>query len=66
MRWSAFREGIEILDKYAEDDSHKHVYAQHEKIWAGPADAEVVSAEDKARLEELGWFVDEESWCCFV
>ena len=62
MIWDSFRAGIEILDQYPECSVH----AEHDQLWAGPPDAGTVSAEDRERLEELGWFVDEDSWSCYT
>jgi hypothetical protein len=46
-----FAEAFTIFARYAGYDG---VCAEHDEIWAGP-DVSVVSAEDKARLAELGW-----------
>lgn len=64
MKWLNFYEGIKILDKYVGDQSGVH--AEHDQFWAGPNDPDVVSAEDQERLKELGWFIDEEAWSCWV
>ncbi len=65
MKWGPFREGIEILARYIEEDAYA-IRAGHGQFWAGPKRADAVSDEDQARLEELGWFVDEASWSCHV
>ena len=54
-------EGLKILVKYEGAD----IAARHEIVFAG-VDAELVSGEDTARLEELGFFVEEGSWATFV
>lgn len=60
-------EGILILQKYCLDDPH-NVLAANEVIYAGPWDGDVVSEQDKLKLEELGWFIEDESghWGIFV
>lgn len=44
-------DGIAILAKYP----NGYFAAEHDEIWAGPEDQEVVSDEDQKRLQELGW-----------
>jgi len=76
MKLSAFKEGINILSAYLDEDSHLAIRAQHEQIWVGDSgltDVEDgwISEEDFTRLEALGWFVDGDedngtSWSCFV
>ncbi len=46
-------EAFMIFAKYP-NEYHDISRAEHDEIWAGP-DPEVVSTEDKLRLEELGW-----------
>lgn len=59
-----FVEGIAIIAKYVDPEEYA-VRAEHDQLWFG--DDEVVSAEDAARLEELGWFrSDEGGWSCFT
>lgn len=63
--FQAWAEAFAIFAKY-EPESIAHVAAEHDIIYAGP---EVeVSPEDKARLEELGWFYDKSlpCWCQYV
>lgn len=62
MKWGPFKEGMLILDRYANE--HDDVCAEHDQFWAGPASPEMVSRDDAKRLEELGWFIDQESWSC--
>jgi hypothetical protein len=64
MKWGPFKRGIDILDKYTDDDEWA-INAEHDQFWAGP-DSETVSEEDAAKLKELGWRIDEESWSCFT
>jgi hypothetical protein len=57
-------EGLTILAKY-EGES---VAAEHDKIYAGPSTTDDISPDDRVRLEELKWLLDDEvgSWFCFV
>ncbi len=70
MKFGPFKEGIDILAKYL-DAKDQALHARHEQLFVGTAyltdQADgVISEEDVARLKELGWFVDEESWSCFT
>ena len=58
-----FAEAFTIFARY--DDKAYSVQPAHDEIFAGP-NPDVVSAEDRARLEELGWMVDEESECFHI
>lgn len=58
-------EGLQIQAKYKPDE---WCAAEHD-IFYGPCDSDVeISDVDKARLEELGWFIDSEcdSWAVFT
>lgn len=46
-------ESFQIFKKYGDNQGLAH--ADHDEVFAGPADTSVISAEDKQRLEELGW-----------
>ena len=61
MTYSEYIESITIFAKYSSAglDSHADVYCEHDEMWMGP-NSELVSDEDKARLEELGWTVESE------
>jgi len=59
-------EGLLILKKYFPEGD---IAAQHDEIYAGGDASEVeISESDKKRLDDLGWFIDEEedSWKKFV
>jgi len=58
-----FAEGVTILAKYLAPEKYG-ARAEHDQLWIGGAAD--VSPEDAARLEDLGWFIDEEAWSCFV
>lgn len=59
-----FAEGIAIIAKHL-DASGYDVAAAHDQVFFGAFDLDM-PAEDRARLLELGWFEDEDSWSCFV
>jgi len=69
MKFGPFKEGLDILAKYIKPDDYA-MCAEHDQFWVGPdltdKDASVISDEDVARLTELGWFLDEESWSCYT
>ena len=52
-------EGLQILLKYFPVGDFS---AEHNQVWAGGVK---ISESDKARLEELGWFLDEETYSHF-
>lgn len=54
------RIGLEIIEKYNPDDDPQF---NHDVIYAGVDTPEMVSDEDKAKLDELGWRVDREYNC---
>jgi len=58
-------EGLEILVKYAANKDAHDFAAGHEQIYYGESDWSI-SEDDKKRLDELGWFIDEDSWSRFV
>lgn len=58
MKLADVTEGLQILLKYAGNDQYC-IAAEHDEIWAGN-DEWSLSAEDKARMEELGWSCLEE------
>ena len=64
MRNGPILEGIDILRKYM-DDNEWNVHAEHDIVWFGPQ-ADVVTLEEKNKLEDLGWFIDEESWAFYT
>jgi hypothetical protein len=58
-------DGLAILRKYDPDGD---VAAEHDIVYAGHAEDFTLTADDASRMEELGWFVDDEydSWARFV
>ena len=63
MTNAEFIEGVAILGKYLAPDGFG-IRAEHDQIWIG-GDAPL-TAEDRARLEELDWFYCREGngWSC--
>lgn len=57
-----FAEGLTIFARYEEGDDY--LTPSHDVIHAGP-DPSVISAEDLARLEELGWNRDDNRGCFY-
>jgi len=55
-------EGLKIIEKY---DPNFDTVAEHDIVYAGD-DTLPISDEDKKRLDDLGWFTQEDSWACFV
>ncbi len=57
-------EGLMILSKY----DGASLASEHDIIYAGPDNVDLVSPEDRSRLEKLSWFVsdDVDSWAHFV
>lgn len=56
-------EGLGIQLKYCPNEL---CYAEHD-IFYGPCDDEVkLSDEDKEKLINLGWFIDENTWAIYT
>jgi len=58
------KEGLEILLKYCIDGDDS-ISAEHDIIYCGPSTPEDISKEDMERLEELGFYFDDEEVDCF-
>jgi len=57
--------GLLIFSKYSKNGDFA---AEHDQIWAGPdAEKMEISKEDLIKLDELGWWIDEDfdSWSHF-
>ena len=67
MRNKEFLKGIEIISSNMPEDSRDDwgIHAEHDRIWFG-SEEWVTDSLDIKRLEELGWFIDDESWSCFT
>lgn len=67
MRNNTFVEGVNIIAKHIPDSEKEGwgIHAEHDQIWFG-AHEWVTDEKDVARLEELGWFEDEDSWSCYT
>jgi len=63
---NALMTGVTILAQYSVKDA-KCLSAGKNKLWVGPH-ASLVSLEDTARLELLGWLIDEsnQQWCLYI
>ena len=66
MKWRAFKQGIDILDKYVIIDNYC-VHAEHDQIWVG-VEMGTLTPVDRDALLALGWFYEplSESWTCFT
>lgn len=56
-------EAFQIFAKYAPTE-RAEVAVEHDLIWSGIDDDSLISADDRAKLVELGWHYDDqyESW----
>jgi len=57
-------EGLQILERY---EPGKYADAQHDVVYGAHSGIELIDADAK-RLDELGWFIDDEvdSWAFFT
>ena len=57
-------EGIKIILQYASDDEifGHNFQAEHDQIWCGNYTGNKMSKDDLGKMNELGWFEDEEAW----
>jgi hypothetical protein len=67
MRNNEFIEGVNIIAKYMPETEKEGfgVHAEHDQLWFG-ADEWVTDEKDRKRLDEIGWFVNEDSWSCWA
>lgn len=67
MRNNNFIEGVKILEKYIPEERKESfdLHAEHDQFWFCEYEW-VPEGPDKERLDELGWFEDEDSWSCFT
>jgi len=55
-------EGLKILINYGSSNFS----AEHDQVFAGSDESvENIKEDDKKRLEELGWFIADDSWSHF-
>jgi len=59
-----FVEGVNIIAKYMTVEN-MGVHGEHDIIYFGSYDS-VTDDNDIKRLDELGWFEEEESWAIFT
>lgn len=60
--YESWAEAFTIFARYLPNEDWSQVAAEHDIIYAGPSPS-VVSAEDTARLEVLGWSVEHDYEC---
>jgi hypothetical protein len=60
MTYAEWIEALTIFAKYAPEglDAHPWPSCEHDEMWMGP-NPEIVSDEDKARLEKLRWIASD-------
>jgi len=63
MKLSNLLEGLLILKKYYDFDDY--FSAEHDQIWLCGGEDIKIFREDEGKLNELGFFKDEDSWSCF-
>ena len=56
-------EALRIFLKYA--NPHNPTHCEHDELWIVDVDPDKVSDEDKARLDELGFFPSEDGFKSF-
>lgn len=59
-------EGLKIITKYSDPDDMGEFMAEHDQIWCGDASISYDIDDVKTLTEELGWFIDEDSWSHFT
>ena len=64
MKNKDFIEGVNIIAKYIQVDGYD-LHGEHDQIWFGSYDC-VTDKKDISRLDEMGWFEDEDSWSCWT
>ena len=55
-------EGLKIIEKY---DASSDFCAEHDQVFCGSYDLPMTD-EDKEKMDELGWFEDDDSWSHFT
>lgn len=67
MTNNEFIEGVNIIARNIPKEEREgfSVRAEHDQLWFGDEEW-VTDKKDIARLEELGWFKEYESWSCFT
>ena len=52
------RDGLIILTRYPDCS----IACEHDEIFCGPQNVSLITSEDSAKLEALGWSFREDSW----
>ena len=67
MTNSNFVEGVNIIARHMPEDQKDKFdfHAEHDQFWFG-ADDWVSNEEDRKKLDDLGWFIDENRWCIWT
>jgi hypothetical protein len=67
MKLAEMIEGMQIIAKHVEAEARDQycVQAEHDQFWCGDYHLPL-SEDEKKRMEELGWFKDNDSWSCFT
>jgi len=64
MKIKKFIEGLEIIKKYVKDDNAT-IASGHDIVWLCDIDL-ITDDKDIKKLEDLGFFEDEDFWACFT
>jgi len=63
MTFDKIVEGINIIARHTKEEYC--MQAAHDQIWVGSCDLPLTESE-KGRMLEMGWFIAEDAWSCFV
>jgi len=56
-------EGLKIIEKY---EPNFDTACEHDTLYAGNYAPEKLTEDERKKMEELGWFEQEESWTHFT
>ncbi len=62
-----FAEGVRIISNHMPADAKEdcNLSVEHDQLWYGMEEW-ITDENDRALLEQLGWFINEQSWCFWV